>query len=558
MFSFIRKPDGRYAVRTDLRGRQVYREPLLNKGTAFTAAERRRLGVEALLPVRETTIEFQARRTLKLLSRLSDPFEKFLELEQVRDRNEHLYHRVLRDNLVELMPIVYTPTVANAVRLFSTTFRRAHGVWITPEQRGRIAEVLRAALAGKRIRLIVLTDNESILGIGDQGAGGIAIANGKIALYCAGAGIHPAEALAVSFDVGTDNAELLGNPDYLGIRARRLRGDDYYSLLDEAVGAIQEVAPGAVLQWEDFRHNTAVTVLYRYADQVPSFNDDIQGTGAIALAGVLVACRTSGVPLKDQRFTIYGGGAAGFGIARQVAAALQAEGLAADEATGRVAVLDSRGLIVDDGSLAVEYKRHIAWSPATAGLSGLAGGAGLAEVVARFRPTVLIGTSGQPGSFGREVVEAMLGNAERPVIMPMSNPNELAEADPADLLRWSGGRALVGAGSPYPAVEVDGRKVKIGQGNNAFIFPAIGLAALVTGARQIGDDWLTAAAWAVADSVTDEERQSGLLYPDIARLPAVLTRVATALVARVKGISPEAAREEVTRAEWQPVYPDFE
>jgi len=558
MFFFVRRPDGRYLARTDLRGWQVYREPLLNKGTAFTAEERRRLGVEALLPVRETSIEFQAARTFRLLSRLQDPLEKFLELEQVRDRNEHLYYRVLKDHLVELLPVVYTPTVARAVRLFSTTFRRAHGVWITPGQRGRIRETLRAAIGDRHIRLIVLTDNESILGIGDQGAGGIAIANGKVALYCAGAGIHPAEALAVSFDVGTDNQELLAHEAYLGVRSPRLRGADYYSLLDEAVEAIRDVAPCAVLQWEDFRNNTAIDVLERYADVIPSFNDDIQGTGAIALAGIVAAGRASGTPLADQRVVVFGGGAAGYGVARQVTTALCGAGLEPADAAARVAVLDSRGLIVHGDRPGAPYKDRIALDPGTAHALGLAAGDGLAPVVARFRPTALVGTSGQPGSFTREVVESMLAHASRPVIMPMSNPTELSEADPADILAWTAGRAFVGTGSPCPPVEIDGRTVHIGQGNNAFIFPAVGLAALVTKSRRIDHAWLTAAAEAVAKTVTQQEANSGLIYPDIARLPEVLSEVAAALVAHATGLPIDQARNEVARAAWQPVYPDFE
>jgi malate dehydrogenase (oxaloacetate-decarboxylating) len=558
MFSFIRQRDGRYVVRTSLRGRHVYREPLLNKGTAFTAAERRRLGVEALLPVREMTIEQQAERTLRLLSRLQDPFEKFLELEQVRDRNEHLFYRVLKDRLVELMPVVYTPTVARAVRLFSTTFRRAHGVWITPEQRGRIVGALRAAVGERHIRLMVLTDNESILGIGDQGAGGIAIANGKIALYCAGAGIHPAETLAVSFDVGTENEDLLAHPSYLGIRARRLRGEAYYSLLDEAVEAIHQVAPGAVLQWEDFRNNNAVTVLERYVDRLPSFNDDIQGTGAIALAGLLVACRATGARLSDHRVVVFGGGAAGYGIARQLASSLRQDGLAPEEADARIAVLDSHGLMVQGNALSAPYKERIAWTEGTAARYGLAAGAGLERVVARFRPTVLIGTSGQPGTFTRRIVEAMLGYAPRPVIMPMSNPNELSEANPADLLEWTHGRALVGAGSPNADVEVAGKRFQIGQGNNVFVFPAVGLAAMIAMPGRIDDDWLTTAAHAVADSVTEEEMAAGMIYPRIARLPGVLTNVAAAIVGHAQGIDRSEALDRVRQSAWEPVYPDFD
>jgi len=558
MFSFKRRPDGSYVVSTDLRGRQVYREPFLNKGTAFTPDERRRLGLEGLLPARLTTIEHQAQRALRLLARLDDPFEKFLELEQVRDRNEHLFYRVLKDHLVELMPIVYTPTVARAVKLFSHTFRRAHGVWITPAHRGRVAEVLRAAIGERRIRLIVLTDNESILGIGDQGAGGIAIANGKVALYCACAGIHPGEALGISFDVGTENAELLQDPAYLGVRSHRLRGEAYFSLLDEAVDAIRQVAPGAIVQWEDFRHANAAEVLDRYRDRLPSFNDDIQGTGAIALAGLLVACRVSGIPLGEHRYVVFGGGAAGYGIARQIAAGLGLEGLDPEAALARIAVMDSKGLMVRGAGLSAPYKELMAWTPETAAAHGLAPGASLREVVERFRPTALIGTSGQPRTFTREVVEAMAGYCERPIVMPLSNPTDLSEATPSELLEWTAGQALVATGSPWAPVHVGDRQVAIGQGNNAFIFPAVGLAALVAKPSRIDDAWLTRAAFAVAEAVTDEEIAQGLLYPAIPRLPAVIERTAAALVSEATGEDGEAALARVREAAWEPVYPAFD
>lgn len=557
MFSFSRSADGRYVVNTDLRGRQVYREPLLNKGTAFTPEERRKLGLEGLLPARVTTIEHQAERALRLLHRLDDPFEKFLELEQVRDRNEHLFYRVLKDHLVELMPVVYTPTVARAVELFSTTFRRAHGVWITPAHRGRVTEVLRAAVGERHIRLIVLTDNESVLGIGDQGAGGIAIANGKVALYCACAGIHPGEALGISFDVGTENAGLLQHEAYLGVRSHRLRGEAYFSLLDEAVEAIKAVAPGAVVQWEDFRHSNAVAVLDRYRDSIPSFNDDIQGTGAIALAGLLVACRISGTALAQQRFIVFGGGAAGYGITRQIATALEAGGLAPGEALRRIAVLDSRGLMVRGAGLSAPYKELIAWPEETAAAYGLAAGAGLHEVVEKSRATVLIGTAGQPRTFTQPIVESMARNCERPVIMPLSNPTDLSEATPSELLEWTQGRALVGTGSPWAPVHVGGRQVSIGQGNNAFVFPAVGLAALIAQPERIDDSWLTQAASAVAEAVTEAETAEDMLFPSIARLPAVIRQATAALLAEAEDLTAAQALARVREAEWEPVYPDF-
>lgn len=558
MFRFNRLPDGNFAAKTDLRALQVYREPLLSKGSAFTADERRRLRVDCLLPAYVSTIEEQVARATKLIERLDDPYEKFQELAQLRDRNEHLFYRVLKDRLVELMPIVYTPTVAAAVRLFSKTFRRAHGVWITPDHRGHIEDSLRDAVGGRIIRLVVLTDNESILGIGDQGAGGIEIANGKVALYCACAGVHPGEALGISFDVGTNNEELLNDPMYLGWRGRRLRGSEYMSLLDEAVEAIRKVAPEAIVQWEDFRNVTAVEVLNRYRDVLPSFNDDIQGTGAIAVAGIRVGCRAAGVDLAEQRFIVFGGGAAGYGIAVQIRGALEEAGMSAQDAMLRVATLDSQGLLVEGRSFAsAPYKAELALPKAFAAGLGLEGGAGLQEVVDKFKATVLVGTCGQPGTFTREVVESMGRNAKRPIILPLSNPNDLCEAAPADILAWSDGRALVATGSPNPPVKIGDRSWIIGQGNNAFIFPALGLAAVILRPKRIDDDWMATASHAAAESVTDEEIRQGLLYPAISRLPEVVAHITAALVDRVEKQGMAAALERVKLAAWEPIYPEF-
>jgi len=358
--------------------------------------------------------------------------------------------------------------------------------------------------------------------------------------------------------VGTENTELLQDPAYLGVRSHRLRGEAYYSLLDEAVEAIRQVAPGAVLQWEDFRHANAAEVLDRYRDRLPSFNDDIQGTGAIALAGLLVGCRVSGVPLAEQRHVVFGGGAAGYGISRQIAAALELEGLDPEAALSRIAVMDSKGLMVRGTGLSAPYKELIAWTPQDAAAHGLAPAALLPEVVERFRPTVLIGSSGQPQTFTQEVVGAMAGYCERPVVMPLSNPTDLSEATPSEILEWTDGRALVATGSPWAPVHVGDRQVAIGQGNNAFIFPAVGLAALVAKPARIDDAWLTRAASAVAEAVTDEEIAQGLLYPSIPRLPAVIEQVAAALVSEATGEGREQALARVRDAAWEPVYPAFE
>lgn len=538
-----------------LSGHALLREPLLNKGAAFTLEERRLFRLEGLLPQRPVTIDVQRQRVLENLDRISDPLEKYVALASLQDRNEHLFFNVLLHRLEQLMPIVYTPTVGLATQRFSHVFQRGRGVWITPDLQGRIACVLRNAAGQRRVRLIVATDNESILGIGDQGAGGMAISIGKLALYTAAAGIDPAMVLPVSLDVGTDNENLLEDPLYLGWRERRLRGAAYCALLDEFVAAVREVFPGALVQWEDFRKDNALRVLERYRTELPSFNDDIQGTGAVALAGLLCAGRVSGRPLPAERVVILGAGAAGLGIARQIRSALRMAGLEGRSLHTAIAVLDSKGLVVENPGLVDDYKREIAWPAAAAAAAGLSQPrAGLADTVERLRPTALIGASGQPGAFTEAVVRAMARYVERPLIMPLSNPTSQAEAHPADLYRWTEGRALVAAGSPFPDVTVGNRSYRVGQGNNAFVFPAIGLATLASGAPVIHDELFRHAAEALADTVTEQEVASGLLYPSISRLREVSRAVARSILLRTRWGSPDEIEQRLQAMSWRPVY----
>ncbi|MFQ5351289.1 MAG: oxaloacetate-decarboxylating malate dehydrogenase, partial [Thermoanaerobaculia bacterium] len=468
----------------------------------------------------------------------------------------------LLDHLEEFLPVVYTPTVGRASKEYSHIFRRGRGLWITPAHRGRIVEVLdNAPFEG--VRLIVANDNQAILGIGDQGAGGMAIPIGKLAIYSAAAGIHPAETLPVSLDVGTANTELLDDELYLGWRQPRLTGSDYEELLDEFVEAVNDRFPGALLQWEDLQKANAFELLARHRERILSFNDDIQGTGAVALAGLLAASRVSGLGLAEQRVAVVGGGAAGVGIARQLRTAFAAAGLQGDDLTRSVAVLDSRGLLVDDRDRLDPYKAEQAWPVALADASGLGPHRDLAAVVAALRPTALIGTSGQPGLFGEELVREMARHVEHPVILPFSNPTSHAEALPEELLAWTDGRALIAAGSPFEPVRHGDRTTQIGQGNNAFIFPGIGLGALVAGTGRIPDSVFTAAAEALAASVTDEELAAGLLFPAIGRLREVTAGVATAVTRRslAEGpgadIEPDETAERVADAMWTPEYPEL-
>jgi malate dehydrogenase (oxaloacetate-decarboxylating) len=470
-FELIPKGDG-HQLRVPKRGTSVLRYPLYNKGTGFSDEERQRFGLEGLLPSQHNDIETQAKRVFKSIMFNEDPVGRHIGLAALQDRNEHLFYKVLSLNLEELMPIVYTPTVGKASQYFSRVFRRARGIWITPEYMGRIEQILRSAAPFEGVQLMVVTDNESILGIGDQGAGGMAISVGKLSLYCAGAGIHPARTLPISLDVGTDNQALLDDPLYLGWREPRLRGEKYFQLLDEFVAAAKNVFPDVVIQWEDFRKDNALTILDRFSKQVPSFNDDIQGTGAVALACILAADRITKNNIKDNRVLIYGAGAAGLGIARQIFAELERNGQSGQDLRRSVLVMDSRG-ILSDGRHLDDYKRELAWPESMATELDLneEQRSDLKEVVAAYKPNVLIGASGQGGSFDEETIRAMAAISDTPVILPMSNPTAISEATPEAVLRWSEGSALVATGSPFDDVMMRGGPQRIGQANNVFVFP---------------------------------------------------------------------------------------
>jgi malic enzyme len=554
--------DGRIRFETELRGARLLSEPLCNKGTAFSAEERNTFGLEGLLPAAVSTVEQQARRVYENIVRKSDPLAQYIRLTALQDRNEHLFYRVLMDHLEEFLPVVYTPTVGQASKDYSHIFQRGRGIWITPRDRGHIRNVL-ANARFPDVRLIVATDNQAILGIGDQGAGGMVIPIGKLAIYCAAAGLHPAETLPVSLDVGTENQTLLDDELYLGWRHRRLRGNEYLELIEEFVEAVRELFPQALIQWEDFQKANAFALLDEYRNRLPSFNDDIQGTGATALAGLLTAARAAGVGLPEQSFVVVGGGAAGVGIARQIHSALSETGREKEAVLRSVAVLDSRGLIAEDRPDLEDYKRSVAWTAKLAGNAGLESDRDLESVVRKLGATVLIGTSGQPGIFSEAIVRLLARNTEQPVILPFSNPNDLSEAQPADVLRWTEGRALVATGSPFAPVSIGDRKIHIGQGNNALIFPGIGLGSLVAGARVVSDGMFRAAAKALADSVTDEEIARGQLYPAIDRLREVTQKVAVAVVRQAvkeglgRALPDSEAPAAVDSAMWLPEYPEL-
>ena len=551
------------AWRTTLRGRQILTEPSINKGTAFSDAERSDLGLIGLIPAGHLTLEQQADRVYAQFLRQSSNLARNVLLNEVHDRNQVLYYRVLIDHFSEMLPVIYTPTVGEAIENYSHEYRRPRGIYLSVDHPELIEPSLRAlGLGADDVDLVVATDAGAILGIGDWGVGGMSIAVGKLAVYTAAGGIYPGRAVPVMLDVGTNRQSLLDDPLYIGNRHPRVPASQYDAFLDAFVAGVKRVFPRALLHWEDMDPAHAWRLLTRYREKLPSFNDDVQGTGAVNLAAVLAAVKVTGSALADHRIVIYGAGTAGIGIADQLTAALVAGGLTADQARTRFWAVDRHGLAVtgDDGLSAGQLK--YARSPAEvtdwqrdAALGGIA----LAEVVRHVHPTVLIGTSARGGAFTADIVKDMAAHTDRPVILPMSNPTELAEAKPADLIEWTGGRALVATGSPFAPVDYRGIRYVIGQANNALVFPGLGLGAITTRATRVTDNMLSAAAHAVA-SLVDAAAPGAPLLPEVEALRATSLAVAVAVAraAAADGVATtdlaEDLHEQVRGRMWQPVY----
>jgi malate dehydrogenase (oxaloacetate-decarboxylating) len=555
--------DGQGAWRTTLRGRQIIADPRINKGTAFSQQERLELGLIGLIPAGHMTLDQQAERVYAQYLRQTSDLGRNVLLNEVHDRNEVLFYRLLADHLSEMLPVVYTPTIGQAIVQYSHEYRRPRGVYLSVDQPELIERSLLAAgLEGDDVDLIVATDAGAILGIGDWGVGGVNIAVGKLAVYTAAAGIDPDRCLPVMLDVGTDRQSLLDDPLYIGNRHPRVPTDEYDAFLDAFVSAVQKVFPRALLHWEDIGTANARRLLTRYRHQVLSFNDDIQGTGAINLAAVLAAVQATGIELTQHRIVVFGAGSAGTGIADQLSAALMVAGLTEDEARARFWAVDRHGLLVSGDPGLTDAQRPYGRDPAAVQdwqRDADLGGIPLAEVVRQVRPTVLIGTSARPGAFSRDIVIEMALHADRPVILPMSNPTDLAEATPADLITWTGGRALVATGSPFPPVDYLGTRYVIGQANNALVFPGLGLGAIAAQASTITDGMFSAAAHAVA-SLVDTSAPGTPLLPEVEDLrdTSLAVAVAVARAARDEGVAGrelgDEPRAEILAMMWEPAY----
>lgn len=560
-FDIKRDGHDREYLEVYLDGIALLRLVMTNKGTAFSPDERVALGLDGMLPPQVNTMEQQLERVYGGFKREPSPIMKYQYLRQLQERNEILFYALLERHLTEMLPIVYTPTVGEAVQQFNFLFQSARGLSLSPVNIDRAARAIQN-YTWNDVRMIVATDASAILGIGDQGYGGLAIPIGKLALYTVGGGVSPFHTLPVALDVGTERTDLINDPFYLGVRQRRLRGAAYFEFVDKFVAAVRGRYPRAVIQWEDLAKDAAFAVLERYRTLLPSFNDDIQGTGAVALAGLANACRLKGERLRDQRVVIYGAGAGGCGVAWAIRQGMMRDGLADAEAGARVLVLDSKGLLTSDRSME-PYKKAYAQDPGRLREWKMAGPIPtLLETIENARATALLGLSGQPRAFGEPVVRAMAALSERPIIFPLSNPTSSCEALPEEIIEWTDGRAIVATGSPFAPVPYKGKTHVVGQGNNAFIFPGLGFGAILSEAREITDGMVLAAALALADYTVEKHLGNGDIYPPVDELNEVSIRVATRVieqafddgVAQSKKLTRAQADEYVRARFWKPRY----
>lgn len=552
-------PSERRPLPVKFRGPALLETPLLNKGTAFTQEERQQFQLQGLLPAKVETLEQQVARAYRQFSEASGPLEKHVYLRSVQDRNETLFYKLVESHLEEMLPIIYTPTVGKACQEFSRIYRSHRGVFISYEERDRIDEML-ANVTKDNVKVIVVSDCERILGLGDQGIGGMGIPIGKLSLYTACGGISPAYTLPIVLDVGTQNPALLEDPEYLGLKQPRVRGQEYDEFLEAFVAAVQRRWPGVLLQFEDFALANAMPLLERYRDQLCSFNDDIQGTAAVTVGTLLAACRIKGEMLSQQTIAFVGAGSAGCGIAEQIIQAMVEEGLSDAQARSQVFLLNSKGLLTDRQQGLYPFQTRLAH--ATTSLSQWQYSSDwpdLEEVVSNARPSVLIGVSGKAGLFTESIIQTLYRGCRQPIIMPLSNPTSQIEAQPLDLLKWTEGHALIATGSPFQPVEWAGRPYKIAQCNNSYIFPGIGLGVIVSKASRVTERMLMASARALAESA-----KAGEMLPPMGDVQAVSKAIAlaVALAAQADGVAVEqderTLRESIEAMFWEPRYRSYQ
>jgi malate dehydrogenase (oxaloacetate-decarboxylating) len=557
--------EGTYAevghIETDLEGTALLTNPMLNKGTAFTEEERTDFALHGLLPPHIGTLEVQSARRIQAVRKLASDLDRYIFLRGLQDANETLFYALLTQHLEEMLPLVYTPTVGEACQTFSHYWHYPRGLFLSWTHRDRIKEIL-AHPRFDNVEAIVVSDGERILGLGDQGADGMGIPIGKLSLYTACAGLHPSTTLPILLDVGTDNKERLADPVYIGWRHERVRGQDYDDFVESFVNAVMERWPHVLLQWEDFARANAGRILQRYRDRLCTFNDDIQGTAAVAAGTLLAAVKVTGQPMVEQRIVIVGAGSAGIGIANLLLRVMVDAGLPEAEARRRFYAVDRDGLLIEGMPGVLDFQTPFAQSFAEVAdwRRDDSKTIGLADVVAHAKPTVLIGVSGQPGIFGEEIIRKMASAVERPVIFPLSNPTSRSEATPQDLMVWTEGRAVIGTGSPFPAILRGGRSVTVDQTNNAYVFPGIGLGVLAVKARRVTEGMFVAAAKVLADASPAARDPQASLLPAVAQLRAVAFVVAKGVArqARTEGqceaFDDDKLDRLIARKMWSPVY----
>ncbi|WP_133130996.1 NAD-dependent malic enzyme [Legionella yabuuchiae] len=552
-------------IKVSKRGQNVLRDPILNKGTAFSAKEKEALHLLGLLPCNTETIEEQLLRCRDAFSAKTTPLEQHIYLRALQDRNEVLFYRFVLDNLEEMMPIIYTPVVGEACQYFHHIYRQPRGLFISYPERDKMDDILSAVAKLRKVSAIVITDGERILGLGDQGVGGLGIPIGKLSLYTACGGINPAETLPIVLDVGTNNKERLEDVEYLGWRHTRLSGEEYYDFVDHFVQSVKKHFPQVLLQFEDFAQQHAYPLLDKYKDELCTFNDDIQGTAAVAVAGIIAATKTSKVPLKEHRIALLGAGSAGCGISEQLVHALMNQGLSEEEARDRFYLVDRNGLIHDGMDNLLPFQKPFArkhedlkdWRLQSSGAISIT------DVIHNAKPTILLGVSGQPKQFTESMIKTMAEYCERPIIFPLSNPTSRVEATPHDLLHWTNGKALVATGSPFDAVTIHGKTIEIAQCNNAYIFPGVGLGVVAGKAKRVTNKMMMAAAMALSELAPANKTGEGRLLPELHTIRSVSRHIAKAVILQaikeghVENKTDVEIKKAIDETMWEPKYQSY-